>query len=594
MSSARSARTGQRRGRGRGQDRDAAKGEEGLRTPRRNKTSNNSSPITPHAKGFSPKTSQARNRDVGRRASHMSERHGPPIPMADFPRQEDLRHMQMTMSVNMHDLQPVRQPSGPATANDFQSLLAGISKLEGRDRLQTPGSRVSLDHEQRPQIPVNSPIKDPLRLGKILDAIAGFCVSREKGEVVALGMEASPGSVNFMIATNSDVPQATTAKQLQDIWQSLKSITAETSRQAPTKENEKTPRKSSVSCTVRDQLTNFARLCLSYSFQKWRKRVNGKLAFFKEIPYSDLPRTHPFIKVRGYIRRLFEVYASSTAEIGEPSDKDSWLRFTVHLRDTEKTIQEFFDTDPFLGDTSKRYAKFPSLQRYLRKIAGTLKQLDILTRAARSPRCKHIFAVPFNIQTLPPISTKATAVPRSVKDWESVFERAAGVQYNMYDMDMHVISEDAAYMSREAISMHTTVHCELKIALQAMKNGNKMYSYIGVSKLSCRGCQVWLCAFNELHETHFCTRGSHGKAYYPWQIPQNFPNNSEVTKVAYRLLATSWLTTYHGYRPKKVEHGPDSTVPSRPSGPEEAGDRDLYAVFVPSLLESLPDTPWTD
>ena len=84
----------------------------------------------------------------------------------------------------------MKSPSGPATANDFQTLLAGINKLEGRegrDHLQTPGIRVSLDHGQKPQIPVNSPSKDPLRLTEVLDSVASFCVAQEKEEFVALG-----------------------------------------------------------------------------------------------------------------------------------------------------------------------------------------------------------------------------------------------------------------------------------------------------------------------------------------------------------------------------------------------------------------------
>lgn len=56
----------------------------------------------------------------------------------------------------------------------------------------------------------------------------------------------------------------------------------------------------------------------------------------------------------------------------------------------------------------------------------------------------------------------------------------------MYEMDMQVISVDAAYMAQEPITMFTAVHCELEIDLQAMRGGNNMYSYIGVSKPSCR------------------------------------------------------------------------------------------------------------
>lgn len=56
-----------------------------------------------------------------------------------------------------------------------------------------------------------------------------------------------------------------------------------------------------------------------------------------------------------------------------------------------------------------------------------------------------------------------------------------------------------AYMARETIAKNTAIHYELKIA-KAMKGGNTIYSYIGVSKLSCWGCEVWLRAFRSFLE----------------------------------------------------------------------------------------------
>lgn len=92
------------------------------------------------------------------------------------------------------------------------------------------------------------------------------------------------------------------------------------------------------------------------------------------------------------------------------------------------------------------------------------------------------------------VTTEATAVPKFAKDWKSVLERTTGVEYNMYDMDMHVVFEDAVYLSRETISTHTTFHCEPTVSLHAMKRGNKMYSYIGASNcpdVSFRYFKLW-------------------------------------------------------------------------------------------------------
>lgn len=70
---------------------------------------------------------------------------------------------------------------------------------------------------------------------------------------------------------------------------------------------------------------------------------------------------------------------------------------------------------------------------------------------------------------------------------------------------------------------------------------------------------------------------------------QHFPRGSGVTREAYSLWAGAWLMTYHGYRPKKVEHRPGSTVPFGNSDHEIIGYRELYqyGAFIPPLVESF-------
>lgn len=219
-------------------------------------------------------------------------------------------------------------------------------------------------------------------------------------------------------------------------------------------------------------------MCLSYSFQKWRKRVTNKLSLFKAIPCHDLSRAHSFVYMREHICQLFDVYVSLDAEIGKPNDKTNWRNFGFHLRDTKIAIQGFLDTDPFSGNDAKRYAGFSSPQRYLHKIIGTLNQLDILRRVARSPSCKHLFS----------------------------------------------------------------------FCLSAS-----------------RPCQI------------------------SQQILPQFPRGFGVIREEYSLLAGVWLMTYHGYRPKNVEHRPGSTVSFGNSDHEIIGDRELfpYGAFIPPLVESF-------
>lgn len=145
--------------------------------------------------------------------------------------------------------------------------------------------------------------------------------------------------------------------------------------------------------------------------------------------------------------------------------------------------------------------------------------------------------MPFNIQALPDISTEATVVPQNPKDWEAVLERAASMEYEMYDMDMHVVTANAAYMSREPIAKHTSVHCELKLALQAMRGGNKMYSYIGVSKLPA-GVAKSGCGLSTKSTTRDSALVDHTAKH---TIPGRYLNISPAALRSRKKLTAHWL-----------------------------------------------------
>lgn len=46
------------------------------------------------------------------------------------------------------------------------------------------------------------------------------------------------------------------------------------------------------------------------------------------------------------------------------------------------------------------------------------------------------------------------------------------------------------------------------------------FSYLGVSKLSCSACQMWIDGYNHYTCVRFYTKGSHGKWYWPWGHPR--------------------------------------------------------------------------
>lgn len=68
--------------------------------------------------------------------------------------------------------------------------------------------------------------------------------------------------------------------------------------------------------------------------------------------------------------------------------------------------------------------------------------------------------------------------------------------------------------------VHRTNTAGENISIPDSWQGIPPYSYIRVSKLSCAACQMWIEGCNGQGGRQFFTRGSHGKWYWLWCIPQ--------------------------------------------------------------------------
>lgn len=83
---------------------------------------------------------------------------------------------------------------------------------------------------------------------------------------------------------------------------------------------------------------------------------------------------------------------------------------------------------------------------------------------------------------------------------------------------------DLASHYSQSTSYSCPIHCECSLIAHLEKNRDAQnctpaFSYIGVSKLSCLPCSLWICAFNKRGGRQYRTRGSHGKWCWPWGAP---------------------------------------------------------------------------
>lgn len=79
----------------------------------------------------------------------------------------------------------------------------------------------------------------------------------------------------------------------------------------------------------------------------------------------------------------------------------------------------------------------------------------------------------------------------------------------------------------ESVPFKAFVHCECSLIADFTTMGNPQpFRYIGVSKLSCAACHLWIKAFNNTHHTQYHTRGTHGRWYPKWAMPTSLQTQS--------------------------------------------------------------------
>jgi len=182
---------------------------------------------------------------------------------------------------------------------------------------------------------------------------------------------------------------------------------------------------------------------------------------------------------------------------------------------------------------------FP-LRRALEKLTSLPRHIASLYGFAHSRRLQPALRYRLSIAAVPK-EAHNVLLPPSLKDWESFLVAACGGRYDF--QKTYAVELAEMFKSGKCVC---PVHCECKL-IQSLQTrlGNQWdnvppFTYIGVSKLSCGACRIWMEAFNERSGRKFYTRGSHGKWDWPWGVPG--PGGGVANAMAQRVL-----DEYHVY-----------------------------------------------
>ena len=470
--------------------------------------------------------------------------------------------------------------------SDVHDLIAAIAKIEKKEQSHIASDR--LTPKDMVHQPVYSQTRENWRLSKVLDSIANLCVSETNHEVIATALRVhdKAQTIELIIASNTDI-KSSTLNHLQDMWKVLKKISALCHKHHGLDSREVTPPQ--LPPNTDESRAKFQQLCLEFSFGKLQKRVNEKFSRFSAIRIDNMDESHPFQMVRKRVNAIEKHFTREENPVtGKPShdDANSWALLWATLVSAKVAIDKFLNAGGFRGEDMKRAQNFFEYESYLRKIESFANDIHVLQKAANSPQCKRLFAFAFKVNPLPAQEFTAKSVPQTSKEWETILEKALLFRnlhkhrtQGSFVIDIKKVKEDTAYMATEAIKHKLVVHCEVKILTHIFKteaeiSGTpKAYTYIGVSKLSCLGCQAFFESFNDIHGTSFTIKGSHSKSYWPWQFPLSFAEKDAVLFRTYWSIAEHWVESYNGYKAKRVSLAPDSeaqTSSSFDSRKEEA------------------------
>jgi hypothetical protein len=111
-------------------------------------------------------------------------------------------------------------------------------------------------------------------------------------------------------------------------------------------------------------------------------------------------------------------------------------------------------------------------------------------------------------------------------------------------------------------TVKTPVHCECALIhyFRSMPESEvALVDYLGVSKLPCKACLMYIKASNKTTDHKFYTRGGHNKWYFPWALPPSEPQVVEEFLDRITHFVAHMLQGRGGARPRILS---DSSTPS--------------------------------
>ncbi|RPB04245.1 hypothetical protein L873DRAFT_1460033 [Choiromyces venosus 120613-1] len=375
-----------------------------------------------------------------------------------------------------------------------------------------------------------------VRTFPVLDALASIFVSQESSQVVAIALQlnSQKQEIRLTIAENQEVRPGQ-VNHLTKVWEKLQTLSGEYAKQRGSRWDKHEGMSPEIPWDVAFSLrAEIYSDIYQYSLKKQMKRIT-KWKDGLRLFLVHLLEHRGGANLEGFELNLFNAALGLRATlklIGKLHDNpqnqltdDQWK--TIYEQNTwvtENVRLVFVDggrmgCESLVNELEEYYPRSQfELRRALEKLTSLDRHIEALFAFAHSPRLRHALQYRMSISVVPE-QTRTVKLPTSQEQWQSILEAACNERRVWQKKDSALLSE------MFQLEYTCPVHCECRLIQYLMAKHNTPwdnvppFNYIGVSKLSCGACHIWMEAFNGLDGRQFYTRGSHGKWYWPWGVP---------------------------------------------------------------------------
>ena len=146
-----------------------------------------------------------------------------------------------------------------------------------------------------------------------------------------------------------------------------------------------------------------------------------------------------------------------------------------------------------------------SLIHYLQKVLSLHLYFTTLVNWAHSPRLRASLCMQLHVQTLAS-ATEAPKLPTTSAGWTAALNDLLSTGEVEANGDSFIQKSVNGVHSRARHERRCPIHCEVSLVEYFHKHSSPAYTYIGVSKLSCLACHLFLENFRKYTGKRFQTK----------------------------------------------------------------------------------------